>query len=85
MTGRTALIAALVPPAGLGLSFAFCWGHPLSALGPGVLFLGTLAAIPIAIAALRSGPDRGLAIVAAILTAIEVLFVGFVFALAFLR
>jgi hypothetical protein len=49
------------------------------------MILGTVAAIPIAIAALRNGPDRGLAILAAILTAFEALFVGFILALAFLR
>jgi hypothetical protein len=48
------------------------------------VILGTVAAVPLAIAALRSGTDRGLAIAAATLSAIEALLVTAILVLALL-
>jgi hypothetical protein len=39
LSGWAALIFPIVlPPAGLMLCFMFCWGHPLTMLGPSILF-----------------------------------------------
>ena len=48
------------------------------------MILGTIVAVPLAIAALRSGTDRGLAIVAAVLSAIEALLLTAILAIAIL-
>jgi hypothetical protein len=42
------------------------------------MILGTLAAAPLAIASLRSSPERGFAIAATILSALEVIFLALV-------
>ena len=48
------------------------------------MILGTIAAVPLAIVALRSGTDRGFAIAAAALSAIEALLLTAILAIGIL-
>lgn len=54
----------------------------MQALGPGVAILGILGGVPMAAWALRSAPDRGFALAAACVAALDLLLVLAVVALA---